>query len=40
MASSNKIVEQFAFNTRPKIEEHILVVMDKSTHDEHLPQPL
>ena len=35
-----KLLEQLAFNTRPKIEEHILVVMDKSTHEEHLFQPL
>ena len=24
----------------PKIEEHMLIVMDKSTHEEHLAQPL
>ena len=35
-----KILEQIAFNTRPKIEEHLLIVMDKSTHEEHLSQPL
>ena len=29
-----------AFNTRPKIEEHMLVVMGRSTHEEHLSQPL
>ena len=34
------ILEQIAFNTRPKIEEHMLVVMDKFTHEEHLFQPL
>ena len=33
-----KISEQIAFNTRPKIEEHMLVNMDKSTHEEHLSQ--
>ena len=27
----SKILEQIAFNTRPKIEEHMLIVMDKST---------
>ena len=32
----NKILKQIAFNTRAKIEKHILVVMDKSTHEEHL----
>ena len=37
---TSKLLEQIAFNTRPKIEEHMLVVMDKSTHEEHLSQPL
>ena len=36
----SKILEQIAYNTRPKIEEHMLIVMDKSTHEEHLSQPL
>ena len=36
----SKLLEQIAFNTRPKIEEHMLIVMDKSTHEEHLFQPL
>ena len=36
----SKLLEQLAFNTRPKIEEHILIVMDKSTHTEHLYEPL
>ena len=35
-----KILEQISFNTRPKIEEHMLIVMDKSTHEEHLFQSL
>ena len=35
-----KILEQIAYNTRPKIEEQMLIVMDKSTHEEHLSQPL
>ena len=35
-----KLLEQIAFNTRPKIEEHLLIVMDKSIHEEHLFQPL
>ena len=35
-----KLLEQIAFNTRPKIEEHMLVVMNESTHEEHLFQPL
>ena len=36
----SKLLEQIAFNTRSKIEEHMLIVMDKSTHKEHLYQPL
>ena len=40
MELSSKLLEQIAFNTRPKIEEHMLIVMDKSTHLEHLSQPL
>ena len=35
-----KLLEQIAFNTRPKIEEHMLIVMDKSLHEENLSQPL
>ena len=34
------MLEQIAFNTIPKIEEHMLIIMDKSTHEEHLFQPL
>ena len=40
MELPRKLLEQIAFNTRPKIEEHILIVMDKSIHEEHLSQPL
>ena len=40
MELPRKLLEQIAFNTRPKIEEHILVVLDKRTHEEHLSQPL
>ena len=40
MELTSRILEQLAFNTRPKIEEHILIVMKKSTHEEHLIQPL
>ena len=40
MELPSKLLEQIAFITRPKIEEHMLVVMDKSTHEEHLFQPL
>ena len=37
---STKLLEQIAFITRSKIEEHMLIVMDKSAHEEHLSQPL
>ena len=40
MELPSKLLEQVAFNTRPKIEERMLVVMEKSTHEEHLAQPL
>ena len=40
MELPSKLLGQIAFNTRSKIEEHILIVMDKSTHEEHLSQPL
>ena len=40
MDLSSKLLEQIAFNTRPKIEERLLIVMDKSVHEEHLYQPL
>ena len=40
MEQPSNLLEQVAFNTRPKIEEHILVLLDKSTHEEHLAQPL
>ena len=36
----SKILEKIAFNTRPKIEEHMLIDMNKSTHEENLFQPL
>ena len=40
MELPSKLLEQIAFNTRPKIEEHMLIIMDKSTHEEHLFEPL
>ena len=40
MELSSKLLEQKAFNTKPKIEEHVLHIMEKSTHEEHLSQPL
>ena len=40
MELPSKLLEQIAYNTRPKTEEHMLIIMDKSTHEEHLFQPL
>ena len=40
MELPSKLLEQIAFNTGPKIEEHMLIVTDESTHEEHLFQPL
>ena len=40
MELASKFLKQIAFNTRPKIEELILVVMEESTHEEHVSQPL
>ena len=40
MELPTKLLEQIAFNTRPKIEEHILIVMDESAHTEHLYERL
>ena len=40
MELPSKLLEQIAFITRPKLEEHMLIVVAKSTHEEHLSQPL
>ena len=40
MELPSKLLETIAFNTRSKIEEHMLIVMDKSIHEENLSQPL
>ena len=40
MKLPTKLLEQIVYNTRPKIEEHMSIIMDKSTHEEHLFQPL
>ena len=40
MELSSKLLEQIAYNTRPKIEEHMLIIMNESSHEEHLAQPL
>ena len=40
MELPSKLLEQIAFNTRPKLEEHMLIVLDKSFHEEHLSLPV
>ena len=35
-----KLLEQIGFDTEAKIKDYILIVMDKSTQEEHLFQPL
>ena len=40
MELTTKLLEQIAFHTRLEIEEHMLIIMAKSTHGEHLYQPL
>ena len=40
MELPSKLLEQKFFKTRPKTEEHIIIVMDKSTLEEHLSQPI
>ena len=40
MELPSKLLEQIAFNKRSKIEEHLVITMNKSTHEEHLFQPL
>ena len=40
MELPSKLLEQIAYNTRDKIEEHILDVRDIPTREEHLSQPL
>ena len=40
MELSNETLDQIAFNTRAKIEEHMLIVMDKSIHELFLDESL
>ena len=40
MDPARKLFEQKASNTRPEFEEHMLIAMDKSTHEENLSQPV
>ena len=40
MELPNKNSEQITFNTRPKVQENILIVINKFIHEEHLAEPL
>ena len=40
MELPSKLLEQIAFNTRPKIEEQMLIIMKRSIHEEHVSDPL
>ena len=40
MELPSEFLKQIVYKTRPKIEEHMLIVMNKSTHEEHLSQLL
>ena len=40
MDTPSKRLEQIVFDTGPKIDKHMLIVMDNSTHEEHLSQAL
>ena len=40
MELATKLLETLVNNTRPKREGHMFIVMIKSTHEEHLSQPL
>ena len=40
MELPSKVIEQIAFNTKPKVHEHLLIIMDKSILEEQLSVPL
>ena len=40
MELHSKLSRQMAIDKRPEIQEHMLIVMNNSTHEEHLSQPL
>ena len=40
MELPNNFLEQIAIDKNRKIEEHMLILTNKSTHEEHLYQPL
>ena len=40
MELPSKILERIAYNTRSRVEQHMLIVLDKYTHEKYLSQPL
>ena len=40
MELPSQILKQIAFNTRSNVEEHMLIVMEKTVHEENLFEPL
>ena len=40
MELPRELLKQVTFNIRPKIQEHLLIILDDSIHEEHLSQPL
>ena len=40
MELPSNTLQQIEFNTQPKIQQNIFNVMSKSSHEEHLSQPL
>ena len=40
MKTPSKLLKQILFNTGPSIDEHMLIAIDESTHEEKLLQPL
>ena len=40
MELPSKFSEKTAFDTKPEIEEHMLIVMDKFAHEERLTQTI
>ena len=39
MELPSKLLEQIVFKARPKTEKHMLTIMGKSNHEDHIYQP-
>ena len=40
MELSSKLLEEIAFNTRPKVEDHKFMIIEESIHEDHSSQPI